>query len=446
MNHSRSRALSVRGAMIIALLAAASMMFASTALRAETLPQGSAPAARIEFSDSLDSLIVIAMRDSPRLRALEADHEAMLAQASRAGALPDPTLTYSYQGAPIDEPWPTAAMEQRIELEQMLPFPGKQGLMKSMMSAEAEMAKAQLDRARLEVVAELHAAYRDLQLLHASIAIAEENQATLRTIAVTARTRYETGASGQTDLLKTNVEAALGQARLASLRVRVPAALSRVNALLDRPADTPVALGTTRVPELPELPALESRALAAQPMLRMQQRAIEKAELAVRLAKREALPDFMVGGGYMAMKDADDAWMGMLGVTLPIWRGNKLGPMRRQAEQELAAARAQLEQARNETVTMVREEWAMAAGARETLRAYEESVVPQAEQAFIATRAGYETGSSGFLDLLDAQRSRLQARLGLIEARTEYLKHLAQLALAAGDGARLGLESGVSHD
>jgi cobalt-zinc-cadmium efflux system outer membrane protein len=295
-------------------------------------------------------------------------------------------------------------------------------------------------------VAELHAAYRDLQLLHASIAIAEENQATLRTIAVTARTRYETGASGQTDLLKTNVEAALGQARLASLRVRVPAALSRVNALLDRPADTPVALGTTRVPELPELPALESRALAAQPMLRMQQRAIEKAELAVRLAKREALPDFMVGGGYMAMKDADDAWMGMLGVTLPIWRGNKLGPMRRQAEQELAAARAQLEQARNETVTMVREEWAMAAGARETLRAYEESVVPQAEQAFIATRAGYETGSSGFLDLLDAQRSRLQARLGLIEARTEYLKHLAQLALAAGDGARLGLESGVSHD
>jgi outer membrane protein, heavy metal efflux system len=403
----------------------------------------------------LDSLLAIAMRANPRLLALRADRDAALDRVAPAGALPDPTLTYSYEGGPLSNPSPTAAMVQRLELQQMLHFPGKQGLMKSMAAEEARMAGAQLDRARLEVAAELHRDYRDLQLLQATLAVTRENQSTLRTTAEIARTRYQVGAGRQADLLRLNVEIAKGEARIANLEQRIPVAIARVNAILNRPPDTPLpappiepglAPHAFRLRPLPDLAVIEPQALAAQPMLRMKERKVAMAEVAVRLARRERWPDFMLGAGYMGMKEADDSWMGMVGVTLPIWRGNKTGPMRRAAEQELAAARAEWETTRNETSVMLREAWGMCAAARETVRLYDESVLPQTEQALAATQAAYSNNAAGFLDVLDALRTSLQLRIEREEALTEFLKSWAELGLAAGDGAMLGVTIGADHE
>jgi outer membrane protein, heavy metal efflux system len=403
----------------------------------------------------LDSLLAIAMRANPRLIALQADVDAALDRVPPAGALPDPTLTYSYEGGPLSNPSPTAAMVQRLELQQMIHFPGKQGLMKSMAAEEARMAGAQLDRARLEVAAELHRDYRDLQLLQATLAITQENQTTLRTTADVARTRYQVGAGRQADLLRLNVEIAKGEARIANLEQRIPVAVARVNAILNRPAATPLpappmepALSPRafRPRALPDLETLEPQALAAQPMLRMKERKVAMAEYAVRLARREGWPDLMLGAGYMAMKEADDSWMGMVGITLPIWRGNKTGPMRRAAEQDLAVARAEWETTRNETSVMLREAWGMCAAARETVRLYDESILPQVEQAFAATQAAYANDTAGFLDVLDALRSSLQTRIERQEALTDFLKSWAELGLAAGDGAMLGVTIGADHD
>jgi outer membrane protein TolC len=394
-------------------------------------------------AQDLDSLTAIALRENPRLEALDAAYRGARAQIGPAGALPDPMLTYRFEGAPLGNPSPAQAMENRVELEQMLPFPGKQGLMKSMAAEEAAMAGAQLAQARLEVAADLHRAYYDLDLARASIAILEENVATLAAMAENARTRYEVGRGMQSDMLKARVEKAMEEARLAELRQRLPAALARVNAILNRaPGELleiplPDSLGPNEsVPA--DSAALEEVALRAQPMVRMRARAVTRSEFGLRLARREGLPDFIVGAGYMGMKDAPDAWMGMLGVTLPIWRGNKVGPRREAAEEARRQALAELQQTRNDTRRMLREAWAMVGAARAMLRLYQDAVVPQAELSWSSSQTAYQTGALGFLDLLDAQRTQLQARLGYREALAEYRRNLVDLWLAAGDARRLG--------
>jgi outer membrane protein TolC len=408
-----------------------------------------APAAQ-----DLDSLTAIALRENARLLALDAAYHGARAQVAPAGALPDPMLSYRFEGAPLANPSPAEAMENRVELEQMLPFPGKQGLMKSMAEGEAAMAGAQLAQARLEVAADLRRAYYDLDLARASIAILQESLAALAAMVENARTRYEVGRGMQSDMLKASVEQAMEQARLAVMRQRLPAQRARVNAILNRAPGAPLE---TSLPDslgpAESVPAdsaeLEARALQAQPMVRMRSAAVTRSEYGLSLAQREGWPDFTVAAGYMGMKDAPDAWMGMLGINLPIWRWNKVGPQREAAEEAKRQALAELEQTRNDTHRLLREAWAGVAAARAMLQLYEEAVVPQAQLSWDSAQAAYQTGALGFLDLLDAQRSLLQARLQHHEALAEYRKSRAELGLAAGDAAMLGIgapEEGTGHE
>ena len=395
-------------------------------------------------AEDLDSLTAIALRENPRLAAGDAAYHAARAQIAPAGALPDPMLTYTFQGAPLGNPSPGKATENRLQLEQMLPFPGKPGLMRSMAEEEAEMAGAQLEQARLEVAAELRRAYYDLELTRASIAILEESVAILDAMVDALRTRYEVGRGMQADLLRAQVERAMEEARLAMLRRQVPAALARVNAVLDRAPDEPLAtsLPDTLGPResmLPDSAALEALALRQSPSVRMRERAIARSQLGLRLARRAGLPDFTIGAGYMGMRDMPDAWMGMLGVTLPLWRSGKVGPLREAAEAAQLQAQAELDETRNETRRRLREAWAMTSAAQVMLSLYRDSVVPQAELSRTSSQTAYANGAIGVLDLLDAQRTWLQARLGQREALAEYRKRRVELGVAAGEATLLGI-------
>jgi len=405
---------------------------------AESIPVASAAAA----GTSLDSLLAAALRDNPRIRAAEAAWRSAEERIPQAGALPDPTLTLMAQGAPLDRPSPTEAEMTRIGLMQMFPFPGKQGLMRKSMSAEAEMAREQLARVRLETAAELTKAYYDLYLLHASIDLMSESQATLRDMAEITRTRYEVGRGMQQDLLKANVELAVEASQLVILAQRIPAAEARINSLLDRPAQRPLgrpALGDTTF-AASGLASLLERALHSQPMVRMRERAVERSEYGVSLARRTGLPDFTLGGEYMAVREMPDEWMWSLAISLPIWRASKVAPARREAQQTLASAQAERRATENEVELMVREAWTMASAARTLVHLYRASVLPQAEQALASTRASYETDRASFLDLLDSQRSLLRARLEYETALTDYLKSRAELGLAVGDPALLRID------
>jgi outer membrane protein TolC len=180
---------------------------------------------------------------------------------------------------------------------------------------------------------------------------------------------------------------------------------------------------------------LEARALSAQPMIRMQARAVAQAEANVRLAGRERYPDFTIGAEYMANRDMPDTWTGMLGLNIPIRRGSLYGPKIREAREHKAAVEADLAQAQIETAAMVRETAAMLRGARAMVNLYRMTVIPRAEQSLEATRAAYQTDRVEFLDLLDGHRTLLEFRMMAEEAIAEYLASRAQLDLAVGEMA-----------
>jgi outer membrane protein, heavy metal efflux system len=390
---------------------------------------------------SLDSLLVAAMQQNPRVAALEAGWRAAREQIPQAGALPDPMLEWKAEAAPVSRPSPTQAATQKIALSQMLMFPGKRGAMRSSMESEAEMVRLQLERTRLEVAAELHRAYYDLYALYESADILDQDREALLSMAAVARAKYEVGTVMQQDLLKTNVELAMETNRLQSVRARIPAAIARINAILDRPSNAPLArpdLGDTSA-AWGDAQELERAALEKQPMLRMRDQAIAKGESDRKLADKTGWPDLTVGVEYMAERNMPDAITWMAGVNLPIWRGSRVAPARREADASLAAARADRVQAKNETTSMVKDAYTMASTMRAQVALYRDAVLPQAELALGSARATYEANSRDFMSYLDAQRTVLQARLMFVEALAESMKGRAELGLAVGDPTLLGV-------
>ncbi|MFN8178424.1 MAG: TolC family protein [bacterium] len=384
---------------------------------------------------TLDELMTIAMRQSPLLLARDADRRAALERVPRAGALPDPELTWEFLGAPLDDAAPTSASENRFQVSQRFPFPGKRGLERKEASASADVTGASLDTARLAVATALRKSFYHLHHLHDSIESLEESRDAMQAFAEIAQQRYEVGKSPQQDLLKAHVELATEEARLAAFRAEIPAVHARINAILGRDLVAPLAR-----PEVPDslvpperVEDLVARAYRRSPTLRAAEAEVDRATSGVGLAKKEAWPDFTLGAGYMAMKDAPDAWMGMAGITLPIWRGAKVAPARREAEAGLAAAEADRDQIRRDVAASVREARAAVVAAQARAEALDETALPRAEQAFESTRFAYENGSATFLDLLDAQRTLLSLRLDYDEAFMDALMAGADLAAAVGD-------------
>jgi outer membrane protein TolC len=63
---------------------------------------------------------------------------------------------------------------------------------------------------------------------------------------------------------------------------------------------------------------------------------------------------------------------------------------------------------------------------------FEETILPRARQALDSSRQNYATGSGTYMDLIDSQRTVLDVRLMIAEARIEREKQLVEIEALAG--------------
>jgi outer membrane protein, heavy metal efflux system len=148
-------------------------------------------------------------------------------------------------------------------------------------------------------------------------------------------------------------------------------------------------------------------------------------------------PEFTLGVNLNLSRMAFDRMYGqepvmpVVGVMIPLWRRGVRAEVReaehrvRQRELETAAARARLE-AELEDVALQIER----VGAR--IARYEDRLRPQIRQTLDASLAGYQAGTTRFLELLDAQRLALDVEVDLIMARVQAAELAARLDAAVG--------------
>ncbi|MGH7636915.1 MAG: TolC family protein, partial [Gemmatimonadaceae bacterium] len=292
MRRTNTRAV-VHGAFIIPLLLAASRSIAQ------------------EHVSVVDSLVMRALTDNPRLAAAREHVAAARSRVAPAGAWADPMLMAGIQNLPVSRgtarghgasTGPEPMTMKMLGIGQTVPFPGKTSLRSSAARAEVEAAEARLATVRLTIRREVLDAYHDLAAARSVLTLVDRRQQVAASVLPAAEARYVAGTAAQSDVLKARTEAAFLVEERNVARQQERVALARLNAALDRSSATAVRTEDVSpgvaASALPPLDSLIAIGLQANPRLR-ERRAIIAAQTAqAALARREHLPDFHVAVQY----------------------------------------------------------------------------------------------------------------------------------------------------
>ena len=449
------RAWQVRGrwvAVALGLLLNPGGIPAQTPGSAGQLPQGD--------RTSVDSLVALALEVNPSVHAALRAVEAARARIGPAGTLPDPMLTAGIMNLPVSDPGFDDFMTMNtVGVGQRLPYPGKLSLARRAAERELAASEARVEAVRRDIEAEVRKAYYDLAFLDRALEVLGRRQSVLVDFIQVTESRYGVGTGGQQDILKARVEAA----RLAEAAVELAEArrarLARLNALLDRPSETP--LPEARVPEriaraavpddlarirftsdrlgaratdspLPPLEVLQERAIGSSPEVRAHEAEIAAQAARVDLARKAHLPDFDVSVQYGQRFDRTDMASVMVSVPLPVDRADR-------QDQEVAEARAELagmEAGHHAMVNRIEADVAEAHSALERDRAqlalFVRSIIPQGRAALESATSAFQVGRADFLMLLENQTTLYDYEIAYYRALAEFAKSVAELERITG--------------
>ncbi len=395
--------------------------------------------ASAETAGSLDSYIDEAVNNNPQLKSSYLKWQAAEHRITPAGTLPDPMVSYTHFGANVETR--VGPQEAKYGVSQKVPYPAKLSLKSKSASAEAEVLERQYLAARDELVKNVRWVYYDLYWVDRAISIAEEEKSILENVEKVASKKYETNQAVYQDVVKAQAELSRLIDKLVMLKQNRIGLAARFNAFLNRPADTKIAtigeLSYQRISKSLEM--LRDMAQQNRPEISAKKFEVEKAGFEKSLANLNYVPDMTVGFDYIDVgsghttmpNDGQDAWMAMVAFNVPIWIGS-INEDIKAKKAALEAMQNSYQDVENNVVADVEDLYYKLKAYEDVVNLYETALIPQATQAFEAVQKGYESGTTDFLNWLDAERVLLQARLAYYRSFVDYHKTLALLERVVG--------------
>jgi outer membrane protein TolC len=391
---------------------------------------------------TLNSLVEEAKENNPQIKAARAKWDASTKRASQESTLPNPEIGVSYKNVSFDKL--TLGDDDFTELgvyaSQEFPFPGKLELKGKIAEEEAE-AEGDLAEATVRrVTVDLKEAYYDWFLVNKSIEITSKNKELLERFAKIAEAKYEVGKGIQQDVIRAQLEGSGFIERLELLKQQKEIVEAKIRSILNRPHDSP--LGNPEeikksgfVPTSDELYKLIE---SDNPTLKTKRNLIERSSQALKLAKRQYFPDFVVELGWFNRGEFTnegpfaDEWMARVGFIVPLyfWKKEKFGV--EEAMSQFQDMKEEYNSTNQDLSFSVREKYITAKTSEKLLDLYSKGIIPQSTLSLESAISGYQVGEVDFLTLIDSSVALFNFELEYNKHLIEYQKALASLEEITG--------------
>jgi len=385
---------------------------------------------------ALQELIEQALENNPEIKAMQRRFDMMRARIPQAKALDEPVLSVGYMGniAPFYVQRDDPSSGRSISITQDLPFPGKRALKGKVASSNADAEWWAFEQTRRNVVAEVKDAYFDLYYLNKALGVVTKTKTLLEQFTKIAEVRYAVGRGIQQDVLKAQVEFSKLIEQQTLLEQRKQIAEARLNSLLYRESDSPLAAPAELKPrDFPyTLTELNETAVANYPDLKAQRRKIEGAQYAIQLAKKDVYPDFSVGFTYVNRPAMPEMYGVTVGIKLPLYYAQKQRPALTEATASFEAEKRSFENTTTLLMFKIRDKYLAETTARRLLSLYSTTIVPQSSLSLESAIAGYQVGRVDFLTLLDNLVTLLNYELSYYEQLSNEEKAVAALEPLVG--------------
>jgi NodT family efflux transporter outer membrane factor (OMF) lipoprotein len=414
----------------------------------ETAPSAPPGAFWAALGDAtLERLVARAVTANPDIRIAEARVRG--ARAARLNATLDlvPTVTavggYTRQRLPsVVVPGATGSLPDQsiwdagVELSWELDLFGR--LRRSVQSQGALVASAEEDLRDVQVLlaAELAAAYYELRGAENRLATARQNAENQRRTLALTEERLQAGRGNALDTERARAQLHSTLAVIPSLEAGIAAAQYRIGVLLGRPPASVVGelSATATPPDLPDTLAVPSpdSVIQQRPDVRSAERQLAARTALVGVATADYLPRVTVGGaagltaGSAGGLGDDGSRRYAVGpvVSWPLFNLGRVKAGVDAARAGEAEARARYEQVVLRALEEVETSLVSFRKSQERLARLEEAAAASERAAELA-RLRFQEGASDFLQVLDAERTLLEAQdrreLGRTEARTSLI-------------------------
>ncbi len=372
------------------------------------------------------------LESQPELEVLRLTREARNAAARQAGLPSNPELGVEVEDVGgSGELSGTGAMETTVGVSQAFSLGGKLRKRGRAARLEAEMTGWERDLRILELFGEARIRFADVADAQEREALSMESVTLLERLLEVVGQRVESGDVSPVESTKARVELAAARIELHRAERELLASRVRLAALWGGDGTSVERVREEQAPL--ELPSLESlvEVLAKHPRAARWEAEGDLREARLRAAEAEAWPDLEIGAGVRHFNESDEhSFVLGVSVPLPIFNRNQGGveeartilsmlEVEREAEWrkwygQLVALHAELQTQR---------------ALHEELRA---SLLPEAEEMYEAVRKAYGAGQKGMLDLLDAERTLLEARQAQLAAASERRQRQAALEALLG--------------
>lgn len=380
----------------------------------------------------LPELIGLAVKRNPRLAQVAWAVETARGRAVQAGLYPNPTL--SVTGDELGDRFGPGGIWTAPYFQQEIVTANKLGLSRA-------AALKEVDQAALTVVSERYRIFTDVRQNYWELVTLQRRAAILGELITLAEQSVENAEKllrakegSRLDVVQLEVDLERYRADLDATNRSLPAAFRRLAASVgvsDLPP-TPVA-GDLEIP-LPdyELERVKAYVLGIHPDLRAAQVGVERAQLALRRATVEPVPNVTVGAGYVRQnQNQSNDWVIAASIPVPLWNRNQ-GNIRA-ANAQLGEAANEVGRVQNDLTGRLSVAFGLYTAARTRAEKYKSAILPKAEESYRLSLKAYQGGQFEYLRVLQAQRA-------VAEARLEYLRSLGEMWRAASEIAGLMLE------
>lgn len=381
-------------------------------------------AAEVAGPLTLQAALALAMQSNPELSAAQFELQAVEASVLQANVLPNPSLDLGVEDTRRETRESTLQVSQPIELG------GKRSARARAAQSGRDAALAELNAKRAEVRAAVIAAFFDVMSAQERLRLAQDSLELAQRATNIANKRVAAGKVSPVEETKARVAESSIRLELVQARSELVSARKRLSATWGSPAPgfEKVDGQLEVLPELPALPNLSQR-LAGAPALSRARYEVDRRQALAQVERSRRIPDLTVSVGVKRSEELgrNQAVVG-LSVPLPLFdsnSGNVLESLRRvdKARDELSATELRL----GSELAQAYEKLSVS---RQEAESLQNEVVPGAQSAYDAAAKGFEFGKFGFLDVLDAQRT-------LLQAKSQYLRALSEAHRAAADIDRI---------
>ena len=393
---------------------------------------------------TLEEALETAILHNPTLQADYARFESLLLEIPQVASLEDPHISYTQFVEEIQTR--TGEQEFLIGVSQMFPWFGKRALRGDLAKSKA-MEALEVYRIRLlDIRKQVSRIYHQLAYEQAAYDLSLEDRETLRQSLEAASALYASGRRGRQALLKAQTELVLTENELLGFPPRIIALKERIQFLLGGEGLIIVPPFSNSFTERARLLYVETalaKAFFRRPELAQLDQKHKQGKISYEIAELDYYPDFILGIGYVGVggrpdnpddspsDEGEDAWNVSIGLNIPIPNAR-----RRAARKQALKDQQQAELEREALEDQIRYD---VASIIPTLRALEDqfevirdNLLPLAEEASATARVEYEAGNATFLDLLDADRTLIQARRDLLRIQRDTFLALTDLERAIG--------------